>query len=73
MEKIKITNIEKEFLEAQNLDVNYVPKNNEIVFLRQNSNVSTGGDTVDVTDQVHIKYKKIAVESTKKLDLLIPT
>ena len=71
LEKIELGNIEKQFLKSQGLSEKYIPKNNEKNFLRHNSNISTGGDTVDVTNRVHKKYKEIAIEATKKLNLAI--
>ncbi len=40
-----------------------VPKKGEIVTLRQNSNVSTGGDAIDCTDIVHPTYREIALKA----------
>ncbi len=40
-----------------------VPKKGEIVTLRQNSNVSTGGDAIDCTDIVHPTYRAIALKA----------
>lgn len=71
LEKIKLKNIEKQFLKSQGITDKYIPKKNEVIFLRHNSNVSTGGDTVDVTDKVNKKYKEIAVKATAKLNLFI--
>lgn len=33
------------------------------VFLRRNSNISTGGDSVDVTEIMHASYKELATET----------
>ena len=35
--------------------------------LRENSNVSTGGDSIDVTDDISEDYKKIAVDAVAAL------
>ena len=40
-----------------------VPKKGERVTLRQNSNVSTGGDAIDCTDIVHPTYREIALKA----------
>ncbi|MCP4273799.1 MAG: bifunctional glutamate--cysteine ligase GshA/glutathione synthetase GshB, partial [Gammaproteobacteria bacterium] len=48
-----------------------VPDLDGIVYLRENSNISTGGDSVDFTDDIHQSYKDIAVEATKALDVEI--
>jgi len=71
LEKIKLNEIEINFLKMQGLSINSVLKNKQLVFLRKNSNVSTGGDTHDMTDKIHSGYKKIAVEVVKKLDIKV--
>ncbi|MEG0708453.1 MAG: hypothetical protein RR427_11655, partial [Cellulosilyticaceae bacterium] len=35
------------FLKQQNKNLEYVPDKNERVYLRENSNISTGGDSLD--------------------------
>src|SRR5690606_30809451 len=37
----------------------------ERVFLRENSNISTGGDSVDVTDELPQEIKEIAIKALK--------
>lgn len=65
LEKIKLGDIEKEFLQGQGRDVSYIPNKGETVFLRENSNISTGGDSLDFTDEVLGAYKDIAVKAAK--------
>jgi D-alanine-D-alanine ligase-like ATP-grasp enzyme len=36
-----------------------------IVYLRENSNISTGGDSVDYTDDIPQKFKEIAVNAAR--------
>ena len=67
LEKIQIGDIEKLTLESQGKTINYVPLKGEIVNLRENSNISTGGDSVDYTDEVNEKYKEIAIKSAKSV------
>jgi len=57
---IKLGTTERAYLKEQNLKVHSVPKKGLQVFLRANSNVSTGGDSIDYTDKVHKSYKLIA-------------
>ena len=47
--------------------------------MRDNSNISTGGDSIDVTDQMDDSYKKLAVQMAAALgvavcgvDIIIP-
>ncbi len=68
LEKIKIDDNVKIFLSNKGLDENYVPKKDEYVQLRVNSNISTGGDSIDITDEVHQRFKDIAVEASKAVD-----
>lgn len=68
LEKIKIDDNVKIFLNNNGIDEKYIPKENEYIQLRVNSNISTGGDSIDITDDVHQRFKDIAVEATKAVD-----
>ncbi len=63
--KIDIDQQIKDFLAKNKLTVHSIPKKNKQVFLRPHSslNISLGGDTIDVTDQVHPSVKKIALQA----------
>ncbi|AEG18129.1 bifunctional glutamate--cysteine ligase GshA/glutathione synthetase GshB [Methanobacterium paludis] len=65
LEKISIGIVEKNYIASQKKDIFYVPQNGEIVYLRENSNISTGGDSIDCTDEMSKQYKIIAVNSAK--------
>ena len=65
LEKISIGLIEENYLATQDKDMYYIPYNGEIVYLRENSNISTGGDSIDFTDEILDEYKSIAVNSAK--------
>lgn len=41
------------YLTKKGIDLNFVPKKDEKVYLRQNSNLASGGISIDVTDEVH--------------------
>jgi glutamate--cysteine ligase/glutathione synthase len=71
LEKIDIGSIEENNLASQNKDIYYVPDDGEIVYLRENSNISTGGDSIDFTDDVLETYKKIAVKAADAVDAKI--
>jgi cyanophycin synthetase len=58
--EIRLDDITFEFMEKNNLTVDYVPGKGEKVFLRGNSNVSTGGNCYDVTNTVHPSGLKLA-------------
>ena len=59
------------FLKEKGLEKDYIPKLNEEVQLRKNSNVSTGGDTIEMFEQVPQFYKDVAVKATKALGVNI--
>jgi len=71
LEKISLGEAEAMFLADQNLAFESIPKNEDIIYLRENSNISTGGDSIDFTDDIHQSYKDIAVKATKALDVEI--
>jgi glutamate--cysteine ligase len=71
LEKIRLEEAEAMFLEDQNLNFESVPAKDEIVYLRENSNISTGGDSIDFTDEIHSSYKEIAAKSAKILGVRI--
>ena len=65
LEKIVLGSFEKDYLISQGKDISYVPVDGEVIYLRENSNLSTGGDSIDFTDDILDDYKHIAVESAK--------
>ncbi|EOU1650707.1 bifunctional glutamate--cysteine ligase GshA/glutathione synthetase GshB [Clostridium perfringens] len=71
LEKIKLGEIEEMFLKNQELSFKSIPKNGEKIYLRENSNISTGGDSIDFTDKVHPSYKEVALKSAKAVKALI--
>ncbi|MDA9471266.1 bifunctional glutamate--cysteine ligase GshA/glutathione synthetase GshB [Enterococcus sp. 5H] len=79
LEVIQLGDLERLMLKEQNLLTTSVPAKDQIVYLRENSNISTGGDSIDVTDHFDESYKTIAVEAVQALgakicgiDLIIP-
>lgn len=71
LESIQLGELENLMLKGQGYELNSIPANGEIVYLRENSNVSTGGDSIDVTDQIPDDYKKIAVDAVSALGVKI--
>ncbi|ARF14321.1 bifunctional glutamate--cysteine ligase GshA/glutathione synthetase GshB [Sporosarcina ureae] len=67
LELIQLGELEVLMLKGQGYQLDSIPKDGEIVYLRENSNVSTGGDSIDVTDQFTDDYKKIAVDAVAAL------
>lgn len=56
--KIKLDKESERVLSRQGYSFDNVPNKGEMVFLRENSNVSTGGDAVDVTDKIDVTIKE---------------
>lgn len=50
----------KSYLSEQNISTETVPRKEERVYLRKNSNISMGGDSIDFTDKASDYYKRIA-------------
>ncbi|OQY41659.1 MAG: bifunctional glutamate--cysteine ligase/glutathione synthetase [Fusobacteriia bacterium 4572_74] len=71
LQKIVLGEAEETFLASQNLYFDYIPKKDETIYLRENSNISTGGDSIDFTDDILDEYKQIAVDSAKAADATI--
>ncbi|SFH84989.1 bifunctional glutamate--cysteine ligase GshA/glutathione synthetase GshB [Pisciglobus halotolerans] len=79
LEKIQLGEIEQLMLKEQGYTTASIPGKDEIVYLRENSNISTGGDSIDQTDEMDESYKKIAVgiaeavgAEVSGVDLIIP-
>jgi glutamate--cysteine ligase len=79
LEKIALGPVEAGYLGAQGKSFQYVPERGETVYLRENSNISTGGDSIDYTDEMNGLYKAIAVKAAQAVgakicgaDIIIP-
>ena len=71
--------LEKLTIQGQGYTFDSIPPAGVTVRLRDNSNISTGGDSIDVTDQMDDSYKKLAVQMAVALgvavcgvDIIIP-
>jgi D-alanine-D-alanine ligase-like ATP-grasp enzyme len=56
-------------MRAQGLTWDSVPTKDERVFLLDNANLSTGGDSIDVTATMHPTFKKLAADVTHDMNL----
>jgi D-alanine-D-alanine ligase-like ATP-grasp enzyme len=79
LEKIRLGEVELGFLADRGLAPASVPWRGEIVYLRKNSNISTGGDSVDFTDSMPERYKLVAERAAAAVgakicgaDLIVP-
>lgn len=61
----------KTTLKRQGYTLNSVPEKGKRVFLRDNSNCSTGGESIDLTEQVPDEFKRIAIKAAKLFDAKI--
>jgi D-alanine-D-alanine ligase-like ATP-grasp enzyme len=79
LERIRLEAVELAFLAGQGLTAESVPAAGALVFLRKNSNISTGGDSLDFTDTMPPVYRRWAEQATAAvgaaicgLDMIIP-
>ncbi|GAB3058612.1 acylphosphatase [Virgibacillus ainsalahensis] len=54
-----------EFIQEAGYALTSIPKKGEQIFLRQKTNVSSGGDPIDVTETIPKEYKQIAIDAIK--------
>lgn len=71
LEKIKLGTIEQQFLSRQQLTILSIPKAYQKVYLRENSNISTGGDSIDFSDKMPQSYKEIAIKAANSVNAMI--
>lgn len=65
--KIKVDAHVQEFLQQQNLSTDFVPEAGQKVYLRKNSNISTGGDSHDVTDTAHPSVIELCLQVMRSI------
>jgi D-alanine-D-alanine ligase-like ATP-grasp enzyme len=58
-----------EKLKRQNMNMKSVPEKGRLVFLLDNANLSTGGDSIDVTNVVHPLFAQTAINLTRDMGL----
>jgi cyanophycin synthetase len=58
-----------QLLARRGYDVDAVPAPDEVVFLRRNANLSTGGTAIDVTDEVHPETRQVAERTARAIGL----
>lgn len=79
LERLRLEAVELAFLDGQGMSPDSTPAEGAIVYLRENSNISTGGDSIDVTDTMPAVYQRAAERATAAvgaaicgLDMIIP-
>ncbi|MCX6780231.1 MAG: cyanophycin synthetase, partial [Candidatus Magasanikbacteria bacterium] len=56
-------------LKRQGFDFSSKPAKGQQIFLLDNANLSTGGDSIDVTTKIHSEFKSISIKLTKDMGL----
>jgi D-alanine-D-alanine ligase-like ATP-grasp enzyme/acylphosphatase len=64
---IKIDKEVEDLLKRDGYTLTTIPKENDRVFLREKSNLSAGGDAIDVTDELTPELKEIAINAGKAI------
>ncbi len=69
MSKIKIDEVALATMGQEGLTPESIPTQGQIVLIRRNANLSTGGTATDVTDQVHPEVAACAIDAAKAVGL----
>jgi cyanophycin synthetase len=69
--KIRLNGEVKRILKKNSINLGYIPKVNEQVFLRQNANISTGGIGKDATSDTPNVVKKTAIQAALAIGMNI--
>ena len=67
--QIKIDDVMMLILSKMNKTLEYVPTLGEVIYLRENANLSTGGIAIDVTDDIHPDNVNIAIAAVRAVGL----
>ncbi|MBU7582802.1 MAG: cyanophycin synthetase [Nostoc sp. TH1S01] len=59
----------KRKLKRQKLKLDSIIPENQVVYLLDNANLSSGGQGVDMTENIHPDFKKLAINATKDMGL----
>lgn len=54
-------------LKREGYSLKTIPDKNETIILRDESNISSGGEGIDFTDTAHVEFKKIAIEAVQSI------
>jgi len=66
--QIKIDSPLRIYLQKSGRTLEDIPKKGEVVKLRKNSNCSTGGESISLTDKIPERFKKIAEKAAKAFE-----
>ncbi|MFC4025026.1 acylphosphatase [Oceanobacillus longus] len=62
---IKIDPEVEEFLKNQQLSLDDILKNGDVIYLKGKSNISSGGDSIDFTEEITPEMKSVAINAVK--------
>lgn len=65
--RIKINDEVLRLLKMSGRDLDTIPEKGERVYLRRNSNIATGGDAIDVTDEIDDEIKELVRKATMSI------
>lgn len=65
LSRIKVDEVVKMVLKKQGFSISSVPDPGQTVWLRENDNISTGGQAIDVTDEIHPELKQICGQAAE--------
>ena len=61
--------VQRTLFKAGITDLNYIPESNELVVLRENANLSSGGTAIDVTGELHPQIKLLCERAARVMGL----
>lgn len=64
---IKIDRELNQTLKRQGLNLDSIPQKNKVVYLKTTNNISTGGDPIDITDEIPEKIKQTAIDAVNSI------
>ncbi|MFP4016198.1 MAG: cyanophycin synthetase, partial [Halanaerobiales bacterium] len=67
--RINIDEVVVKYLCGQGYNLDTIPEKNQLIYLRHNGNLSTGGTAEDITDQVHPLNVDLAVRAARVIGL----
>ncbi|WP_449355106.1 acylphosphatase [Virgibacillus natechei] len=68
---IKVDSEVKKYIQQVGYNLNSIISQNEQIYLRKNSNISSGGEPIDVTDKMSNKIKNIAIKTADAIPGMI--
>lgn len=67
--KIRIDMVAENILKKNGMSINTIPQKGQVVKLRNNGNLSTGGTAIDCTDIIHPENAELAIKAAKVIGI----